>query len=70
MLQESFDSNSRHKPGAGFVFLTRNVGSGGPAAIHSNWTLPFSSTSTTMEGGPKEETVGVTKGNNKAVAFE
>ena len=36
MLQELFDSNSRHKPGAGFVFLTRNVGSGGPAAIHSN----------------------------------
>ena len=28
MLKESFDSNSRNKPGAGFVFLTKNVGSG------------------------------------------
>ena len=56
MLKESFDSNSRNKPCV--------VSSGGPAAIHSNWTLPLSSTLTIMEGGPKEETIGVTKGDN------
>ena len=60
----SFDSNSRNKPGAGFVFLTKNVVSGGPAAILLNSNLPFSSTLTTIEGDPKEESVGVTEGDN------
>ena len=64
MLKESFDSNSPKKPGAGFVFFTKNVGSGGPPVIHSNPTLPFSSPLMIMEWGPQEGTVGVTEGDN------